>query len=113
MRTRTVETSDVSREAILCQLIVTNSIVRVDTLVNKVPDTATNTHLRAFHSLPILAQVTHSVTHSVCILAHEVRLIGVWMVHIRSNRTRCSAAPVVHCRVHDRVNISALSLITG
>ena len=82
MRTRTVKTCDISRESILCQLVVLNRIIRVDTLIHPVPDTTTNTHLRAFDSLPVLTKVAHSVTHSMGILAHEIRFTRTWMVSI-------------------------------
>ena len=112
VRTRTVVSRDVSREPILSQLIVLYSVVGVDALVNPVPDTTTNTHLRTFHSLPILTQIAHGITHSMGILAHKVRLVRVRMVHIRGHRTRCSAAPSIHCRIHNRVEISALSIVS-
>ena len=82
MRTRTVKACDISRESILCQLVVLNRIIRVDTLINPVPNTTTNTHLRAFDSLPVLTKVAHSITHSMGIFAHEVRFIRTWMVSI-------------------------------
>ena len=112
VRTRTVVSRDVSREPILSQLIVLYSVVGVDALVNPVPDASANTHLRTFHSLPVLTKIAHGITHSMGILAHEVRLVRVWMVHIFGHRTRCSAAPSIHSRVHNRVEISALSLIS-
>ena len=49
----------------------------VQSLIYKVPDTA------AYHALgmilyivPILAEVTYSVAHGVCILAEEERFVG-------------------------------------
>ena len=112
VRTRTVVSRDVSREPILSQLIVLYSVVGVDALVNPVPDATTNTHLRTFHSLPVLTQIAHGITHSMGILAHKVRFVRLRMVHIFNHRTRCFAALGIHCRIHNRVEISALSIVS-
>ena len=53
----------------------------VDSLVNPVPDAATDNTCTSLDEVPVFLQVTHSLTHGVSILTDEVRFV-VEAVHL-------------------------------
>ena len=65
----------------------------IDSLVNPVPDTTADARVRSLNLLPVLFEVTDSVTHSVGILADEHRFVEVICILFHPSLSR------VHLRV--------------
>ena len=71
----------------------------VDTLVHPVPDTATHDARALLYNVPVFLKVADSLTHCVCILADEVRLVV---------QTAALLDDCLHSRIHVRTEVRIL-----
>ena len=74
MWSRIVVTAGIYGEAVLLELAALDCLRVVDRLVYPVPDTSADTIFAALDYIPIVLEVTDSITHGVRILAEEERL---------------------------------------
>ena len=62
----------VTEETVACLLVVV-----IESVINPFPDSTTDKEVSTFHRIPIINEVTTSITHGVCIFGNMVRILDV------------------------------------